>query len=104
MIGRSNVGKSTLFNKMIGQRKSIEDEAPGITRDRVYGETELGSGRYLFVDTGGIFFDSDDMNVSVKRQVEVAIYESDLLLFIVDGKVGLNPFDMEIARLLQQRH
>ena len=102
IIGRPNVGKSSLFNKIIGKRKSIEDGQPGITRDRIYGDVTWGEAHYAFIDTGGIFFDKDAINMSVLTQVRAAMSESDLILFVVDGREGLHPLDLEITKLLKK--
>src|ERR1700722_13328231 len=94
IVGRPNVGKSTLFNRMIGARTAIVDDNPGVTRDRFYHEV-IWSGRdFLVVDTGGIILNSKEtLSKQVLEQVELALDEVDVLIFLVDGKNGLNPYD-----------
>ncbi|RMF93452.1 MAG: ribosome biogenesis GTPase Der, partial [Nitrospinota bacterium] len=102
IIGRPNVGKSTLFNRMIGQRKAIVSEVPGLTRDRNYAEVSWQGTSFVLVDTGG--WDPlarDDLVGRVREQTEHAIAEADVLIFLVDGKEGLTPLDLDIAALLR---
>jgi GTPase len=103
IVGRPNVGKSTLFNRLLGYRKAITEDAPGVTRDRNYGEFEYGGRTFLLVDTGGF----EPMNEEgyfplIKKQIEASMAEASLLLFIVDFKAGLLPQDREIAQLLRR--
>jgi GTP-binding protein len=103
IIGRPNVGKSTLFNRILGGRDAIVSEQAGTTRDRHFGETEWGGRRFWLVDTGGLIPSStDSMDVSVREQVELAVEEADLIVLVLDGKEGLNPVDREIATRLRQ--
>lgn len=104
IVGRPNVGKSTLFNKLVGDRVAIVDDQPGVTRDRLYRETEWGGKEFVLVDTGGLEPRNNDfMMTKIKQQAEVAMNEADVILFVVDGKNGLNPLDEEIAYLLRKK-
>jgi len=103
IVGRPNVGKSTLFNRIVGRRDAIVDDAPGVTRDRHYAQTEWGGKNFTLVDTGGFVPASEDvMETAIREQAQVAIEESDLVLFIVDGKDGRVPQDEEIAGILRR--
>jgi GTP-binding protein len=103
IIGRPNVGKSTLFNRILGGRPAIVSERPGTTRDRHFGDAEWQGRRFWVVDTGGLVPDSDDsMERAIRRQVEFALDESDVILFVVDGREGLNPVDRAIAERLRK--
>ena len=105
IVGRPNVGKSTLFNRLIKQRKAIVDDRPGITRDRIYAECSWNSKEFLLVDTGGFVPRSSEVITSlVKQQVSIAIEQSDLVLFVLDTKVGLQTADEEIAGILKRQH
>lgn len=104
IVGRPNVGKSTLFNKLVGDRVAIVDDQPGVTRDRLYRETEWAGKEFVLVDTGGLEPRNNDfMMTKIKQQAEVAMNEADVILFVVDGKNGLNPLDEEIAYLLRKK-
>ncbi|MGL4425322.1 MAG: ribosome biogenesis GTPase Der [Cetobacterium sp.] len=104
IVGRPNVGKSTLFNKLVGDRVAIVDDQPGVTRDRLYRETEWGGKEFVLVDTGGLEPRNNDfMMTKIRQQAEVAMNEADVILFIVDGKNGLNPLDEEISYLLRKK-
>lgn len=104
IVGRPNVGKSTLFNKLVGDRVAIVDDQPGVTRDRLYRETEWSGTEFVLVDTGGLEPRNNDFMMSkIKQQAEVAMNEADVILFVVDGKNGLNPLDEEIAYLLRKK-
>lgn len=101
IIGRPNVGKSALFNRIVGKRQSIVDEAEGITRDRIYGRADLFGFPFELIDTGGIDPRSKaDFNDEVKRQAEIAIVEADTLIMVVDSTIGVTDLDEEVARLL----
>ncbi len=101
IVGRPNVGKSTLFNRICRKRKAIVDFEEGVTRDRKYEEAEWSGNTFILVDTGGIIPKAvDKIDKAVKFQAEVAIEESDLILFLVDAKVGTTDMDMEVAKIL----
>ena len=102
IIGRPNVGKSTLFNRLTGENAAIVDDRSGVTRDRKFGEVEWAGKVFHLIDTGGYVPDSPDLfETAIREQVEIAIEESDLLLFLVDAKQGITPFDHVIADLLR---
>jgi GTP-binding protein len=102
IVGRPNVGKSTLFNRICGGRRAIVSEHAGTTRDRHFGEAEWEGRRFWLVDTGGLVPDSDEaMDRSIRTQVEFALAEADLVLFLVDGRAGVNPVDQAIADKLR---
>ena len=100
LIGRPNVGKSTLFNRLIGESKSIIMDTPGITRDRIYGNVEYKDRKFLLIDTGGIDLGLGDFNKDIKMQAELAIDESNVIVFVVDGRYELNQNDYEIRNML----
>lgn len=103
IVGRPNVGKSTLFNRLIGRRQALVRDVPGVTRDRLYGRVSFERWGATVVDTGG--FDptaESEIPALVKRQVLMAIEEADLLLFVVDGRTGVTPLDQEVARILRR--
>ncbi len=103
IVGRPNVGKSTLFNKLIGERRSIVEDVPGVTRDRIYGETEWQGRRLVIIDTGGIEPKSDDIILSqMKTQAEIAIATADVIVFMCDVRTGLVADDREIAVMLKK--
>jgi len=103
ILGRPNVGKSTLFNRLIGRREAIVDEQPGVTRDRHFAAAEWNGRRFWLVDTGGIVPGaSDPLSRAIRGQVELAIAESDVLLFVVDVEAGVHPADLEIAQYLRK--
>ncbi len=103
IIGRPNTGKSTLVNRIAGKRLSIVDDMPNITRDRVYIDAEWQNKKFILIDTGGIVEGNDDEFVkNINSQVDIAIEEADLILFITDAKSGLNPYDYDIANKLRQ--
>lgn len=102
IVGRPNVGKSTFFNKLAGRRISIVEDMPGVTRDRVYADTEWCGYSFTMVDTGGIEIHSEDqMWLHIKRQAELAVELADVILFFVDGKTGIMPDDYDVANLLR---
>lgn len=104
IVGRPNVGKSTLFNNLVGDRVAIVDDMPGVTRDRLYRETEWNGTEFVIVDTGGLEPRNNDfMMTKIKEQAEVAMNEADVILFVVDGKAGVNPLDEEIAYILRKK-
>ncbi len=103
IVGRPNVGKSTLFNKLIGQRLSIVKDTPGVTRDRIYSRCEWCGREFMLVDTGGIEPKSDDIILSqMKRQAELAITKADAIIFVTDLRSGVTANDMEVASMLQK--
>lgn len=103
VVGRPNVGKSTLFNKLIGSRLSIVDDTPGVTRDRIYGECEWLNHKFLLVDTGGIEPDSDDVILSQMRtQAEIAIETADVIILVTNLRDGVVASDYEVAAMLQK--
>lgn len=98
LVGRTNVGKSTLFNRLVGKRKSITEDISGVTRDRVYDKVEWLTNEFILADTGGLDISNKElMNQEIKSQVEKALLETNLILFVVDGKEGLSPYDEDIA-------
>src|SRR5262245_8952314 len=102
IIGRPNVGKSTLFNRLIGARRSIVGDIPGMTRDRIYGEAEWRNRAFRVVDTGGIVPDDEALiPANIFKQARAAIDEASLLLFVVDVRHGITPVDEELARRLR---
>lgn len=103
VVGRPNVGKSTLFNKLIGQRLSIVDDTPGVTRDRIYGDSEWVGRKFMLVDTGGIEPKTDDVILSKMRsQAELAIATASVIIFVTDLKSGITAADREVASMLQK--
>lgn len=103
IIGRPNVGKSTLFNRIIGAREAIVDDLPGVTRDRNYAETEWAGKRFTVIDTGGYVPESSDVfEQAIREQAEIAIEEADSVLFVVDAREGIIPLDKEIAGILRK--
>jgi GTP-binding protein len=103
VIGRPNVGKSTLFNRLAKSRISIVDDTPGVTRDRIYAEVEWLNHKFTLIDTGGIEPESTDIILSqMRRQAEAAIHSADVILFLVDSKTGLTDSDMHVANMLRK--
>ena len=103
IVGRPNVGKSTLFNKLIGERRSIVEDTPGVTRDRIYGETEWCAKKLIVIDTGGIEPKTDDIILKQMRfQAEIAVESADVIIFMCDVRTGLTAADRDIAVMLQK--
>ena len=105
IVGRPNVGKSTFFNRVIGYRKAITEDTPGVTRDRNYATFEMSGSTYLLVDTGGFSSSEEDgFSQLIMRQITASLEESDAVVFLLDGKEGLMPADRDIARMLRKVH
>lgn len=103
VVGRPNVGKSTLFNKIIGKRMSIVDDTPGVTRDRIYGDAEWCGHKMMLIDTGGIEQGTDDVILAgMRSQAELAIEMANCIIFVVDVKSGVTASDMDVAAMLQK--
>lgn len=103
IVGRPNVGKSTLFNRLVGARKAIVDDWPGVTRDRNYAQAEWAGKKFLVVDTGGIESAAGGkLEESVQAQSQLALVEADAVIFLLDGKAGLNPLDREVVNSLRK--
>lgn len=103
IIGRPNVGKSSIFNRMIGRRTAIVDDQPGVTRDRIYGEAEWASRRFYLVDTGGIMSEVEHPFMDlITKQVDLALDESSAVIFVLDGRQGVTPMDKDIALKLRK--
>lgn len=102
LVGRPNVGKSALFNRICQKRLSIVDEQEGITRDRLYAEAEVFGKEVVMIDTGGIGDEGAPFGVEIRRQAEMAIKEADVVILVVDGQVGPNPLDEVVAKMLLQ--
>ena len=102
LVGRPNVGKSTLFNKIVGKQVSIIEDLPGVTRDRIYQEATYNKKKFYLIDTGGIDASKMDFNTEIKMQAEIAINEADVVVFIVDGKEGITTNDLIVRDLLRK--
>lgn len=102
LVGKPNVGKSTVFNRLVGKRISIIEDTPGVTRDRIYGDVNYKNFKFHLIDTGGIDVSKDIFNDEIKIQAEIAIDEADIVVFIVDGKEELNANDYEIRDILKK--
>jgi len=102
IVGRPNVGKSTLFNRLVGKREAIVDDISGVTRDRNYGEVEWNGKEFKLIDTGGYVPNSTDLfETAIREQVEIAILEADAIIFMVDVRIGISPIDVEIVNILR---
>jgi GTP-binding protein len=102
IVGRPNVGKSTLFNRLIGERRAIVGDEPGITRDRIYGQVEWAGSKFSLIDTGGIVPDDDAViPANIFKQAGMAIDEAQVLVWVVDARTGVTQLDEELARLLR---
>lgn len=102
IVGRPNVGKSTVFNRIIGERKSIVEDTPGVTRDRIYGKAEWLTKEFRVIDTGGIQIENQPFKEEIEMQVEIAIEEADSIVFVVNGRDGLTRDDEYIAKMLRK--
>ena len=102
IVGRPNVGKSTIFNRFLGERHSIVEDTPGVTRDRIYSQIEWLTRKFTLIDTGGIQLDEASFQQEINMQVEIAVEEADTIIFIVDGLVGLQEDDYFIAKMLRE--
>ena len=102
IVGRPNVGKSTLYNRLTRSRDAIVDDRPGVTRDRMVGVGRIGESPYWVVDTGGIESDDEEIHVLMKDQVDQALHDSDAVIFLVDGRDGATPVDFEIAEQIRR--
>lgn len=100
IVGRPNVGKSTIFNRIIGERISIVEDMPGVTRDRIYGTGDWLNHTFHLIDTGGIDIGDEPLLVQIRQQAEIAIDEADVIIFVVNGRDGITSADEEIAKLL----
>ena len=102
IVGRPNVGKSSIFNRIVGKKISIIEDTPGVTRDRICATASHNNKDFYLIDTGGIDYSGEAFNSEIKMQVEIAIEESDVILFVVDGKEGLTPNDLLIRDMLKR--
>ena len=103
VVGRPNVGKSTLFNRVLGERLAIVDDTPGVTRDRNFARTDWAGRSFFIVDTGGVIEDSDEpLDRAVREQALAAVQEADVILFVVDGRAGIHPLDEKLAAILRK--
>lgn len=100
IVGSPNVGKSTLFNRLIGDRLAIVDDVPGLTRDRIYGKANWLLKDFRVIDTGGIQIENAGLQTQIRAQVAIAIEEADVILFVVDGKIGVSRDDLAVAKML----
>jgi len=98
IVGRPNVGKSTLFNRLTGEKNAIIEATPGVTRDRLYGTSDWNGKSFLVIDTGGFIPGTEDtMEKAIREQAYVAIEEADVIIFVCDARDGVTPFDLDIA-------
>ncbi|HEX3046301.1 MAG TPA: ribosome biogenesis GTPase Der [Bacillota bacterium] len=102
IIGRPNVGKSTLFNRIAGQRLAIVENTPGVTRDRIYTDCIWLDREFLLIDTGGITDERDSIQIQIRKQVEIALAEADVLIFVIDGRASLTTSDYQVAELIRK--
>ena len=98
IVGRPNVGKSTLFNRILGSRHAIVHDQPGVTRDRLYATTDWAGKSFTIIDTGGFVPKSKDVfELAIREQAEISIEEADVVVFVVDAETGLTPLDSQVA-------
>ena len=103
IVGRPNVGKSTFFNRLVQRREAIVDSVSGVTRDRHYGKSDWNGKEFSVIDTGGYAIGSDDIfEEEIRKQVDLAIEEADIIVFVVDVEDGITPMDTEVAKLLRK--
>src|SRR5262245_41441295 len=104
VVGRPNVGKSTLFNRLVGGRPAMVEDTPGVTRDRRYGEVEFGGRRFRVVDTGGLDPGAEEgaVTAGIHRQAHRGVEEADLVVFVVDARDGVTPTDRDVAEMLRK--
>ena len=102
LVGRPNVGKSTIFNRLVGRKQAIIEDTPGVTRDRIYGKASYKDYNFNVIDTGGIDIGEDTFNKEIKAQAELAIDEADVVIFIVDGKEGITANDIAVRDILRK--
>ena len=102
IVGSPSVGKSTIFNRIIGERKSIIEERRGVTRDRIYAKASWLTRDFILIDTGGIELENRPFQEQIRIQAEIAIKEANVILFVVDGKLGLNEDDLLVASMLHK--
>ena len=100
IVGRPNVGKSTIFNRLVGERISIVEDIPGVTRDRIYSSAEWLNSNFRLIDTGGIEIGDEPILVQIREQAAVAIREADVIIFLVNGREGVTAADEEVAKIL----
>lgn len=100
IVGRPNVGKSTIFNRIVGERISIVEDIPGVTRDRIYAPCEWLNFQFNLIDTGGIEIGDEPFLAQIRHQAEIAIEEADVIIFITNGREGVTPADEEVAKIL----
>ncbi|TXK89633.1 ribosome biogenesis GTPase Der, partial [Parageobacillus sp. SY1] len=102
IVGRPNVGKSTIFNRIVGERISIVEDVPGVTRDRIYSSAEWLNHKFYLIDTGGIDIGDEPLLVQIRQQAEIAIDEADVIIFMVNGRDGVTAADEEVAKILHR--
>ncbi len=103
IVGRPNVGKSTLFNRIIGRKEAIVENTPGVTRDRIYGESDWNGKKFILIDTGGFVPGSENqIEKAIREQAFIAIEDADSIIFVCDGAEGITPFDEDIAKILRK--
>ena len=104
LVGRPNTGKSTLFNRIVGKKVAIIEDAPGVTRDRIYSKAMYKDIPFYLIDTGGIDLTDGDFNDEIRMQVEIGINEADTIVFVVDAKDGLTTSDLLIRDMLKKQN